>query len=522
MTRRLPTQRLAALLILVLIPLAPASAQTLLIKPYIQHGDQSAVGATDAKVIAFTTDATPGDFTLEFSSAGQPAQTVPAKSTPLDLALENAPKLPGKANPPPPRSIHWLMYRADLSGLPLATTIDYRLLLAGKPVASGSFITRKPPTGALDFVVFGDSGMGTSQQAKIAYQVSLKKPEFIMHVGDNVYDRGRISQYLSRFWSCYDNAEIASPKTGAPIMRSAPWYVALGNHDIDGADLAAYPDGMAACYFFYWPNNGPPNLKARPPLGKSADRIAAFQKAVGDRFPGCLNYSFDNGPAHFLCLDANRYINVQDPALRDWVTADLAASRLPWKFVFFHQPGFSDSKKHFEEQRMRALSPIFQKNGVDMVFCGHVHNYQRTMPFTFAPELDSGRIRIRADGHVPGQTTIDKQFDGKEGSHTVPQGILYIITGAGGAGLVSQTAPPGDNKLFFAPAAEAPAPTTAEPATMPAPAPPVPSDDVAEYLAQYVADRWSFTHITLDSKKLTLEQIDADGKLFDQIVVTKP
>ena len=34
---------------------------------------------------------------------------------------------------------------------------------------------------------------------------------------------------------------------------------------------------------------------------------------------------------------------------------------------------------------MRILAPTFEAGKVDLVFNGHVHNYQRTYPMTFVP-----------------------------------------------------------------------------------------------------------------------------------------
>ena len=35
---------------------------------------------------------------------------------------------------------------------------------------------------------------------------------------------------------------------------------------------------------------------------------------------------------------------------------------------------------------MRVIAPILEANHVDIVFSGHVHNYQRSFPLTFAPK----------------------------------------------------------------------------------------------------------------------------------------
>ena len=70
---------------------------------------------------------------------------------------------------------------------------------------------------------------------------------------------------------------------------------------------------------------------------------------------------------------------------------------------------------------------VFEAGRVDVVFSGHVHNYQRTFPLGFTPEVwPDGRPlhdedRIPANGNSTG-------FDGRTQTH--PQGVIYVITGA--------------------------------------------------------------------------------------------
>ena len=117
------------------------------------------------------------------------------------------------------------------------------------------------------------------------------------------------------------------------------------------------------------------------------------------------------------------------PALREWVERDLAGAKgATWKFVAFHHPGFNSSRKHFSEQRMRRMAESFEKGGVDLVFSGHVHNYQRTYPLRFVAGKPG-----KSKSEVSGEWTLDRSYDGK--TRTKPRGIIYLVTGAGGANL---------------------------------------------------------------------------------------
>ena len=180
-------------------------------------------------------------------------------------------------------------------------------------------------------------------------------------------------------------------------MRSVPFIAAPGNHDTALANYLRFPDALA--YFLYWdqPLNGP---LAPPEAAKAAHTLTGstaaqpiFLAGAGTRYPRMANFSFEYGNSHWTVLDANRYMDWSNPFLREWLTKDLAAAQsATWRFVAFHQPGFNSSKEHFAEQSMRQLSPIFEAAHVDIVFAGHVHNYQRSFPLTFVPANAAGRL----------------------------------------------------------------------------------------------------------------------------------
>ena len=93
------------------------------------------------------------------------------------------------------------------------------------------------------------------------------------------------------------------------------------------------------------------------------------------------NFSVDYGNAHWTVLDANPYVDWsgQGPAglgrrrPRLGPGFHLAVRRLP------PPRASTPPAKHYEQQQMRALiADVLEAGKVDMVFNGHVHNYQRT------------------------------------------------------------------------------------------------------------------------------------------------
>jgi hypothetical protein len=200
------------------------------------------------------------------------------------------------------------------------------------------------------------------------------------------------------------------------------------------------------------------------------------------------NYSFDFGDVHFTALDGNYYMDWTNPKLRAWLTEDLkAAQGKAWRILVMHQPGFLIGAAHSTEQKMRLITDIAQKYNVDMVIAGHSHCYERSFPLTFQPKDGAQGFTMNSDETVDGAFTLDKTFDGVK--NTKPKGIIYVVSGAGGARLY-----PIDPKLITAP---------------------------DSYMTKFDCSTHSFTSLDVSDKSLTFKQITEDGKVLDQFVVTK-
>jgi len=454
-------------------------SQTILVPPYLQPGNSPTL-SKEQKVLIWQTDSVQGNFKVEFA-INTPGQKMSlAKISSTKLSLKN-------------RTTY--LYRAALTGLKFDSEYSYRVLMNDNTIAESLFRTRTKKT-QTKFVVFGDCGAGTSQQAGIAYQVYKQKPEFVLVTGDNVYGKGLESEYRKNFFPYYVAKESDSLK-GAPLMNSVPFYMILGNHDVYGSELDKTPDGLAYFYYNDLPLNGP-KINDVVKLTGPETLIASFQAASKPRFPIMSNYSFEHGNVHITCIDANPYINPLSLEFVQWLANDLRSSKADWKIVSYHHPGFNSSKAHYDYQLMRLLSPVLEELGVDMVLTGHVHNYQRSLPLTFEPKKDSTGTQyvISKEGRVDGKFKLDQDFDGI--TKTKPKGIIYVVTGAGGAPLYDP-ALSGKPELWKHD----------------------PQDNWVPFTAKIVSDMHSFTSIETDGKKLVLKQLNAKGVTFDQIVVTK-
>ena len=457
------------------------SAQEILVPPYLQPGNSPSL-SKEQKVIIWQTDGVPGAFKVEFAEGKsiEGAKVSLAKIAPTPISF-------------PDRSS--IIYRAPLTGLNFDAEYTYRVSLGDKVVSTVTFMTRtkKPMT---RFIAFGDVGNASLQQSAIAYQVSLQKPQFVLATGDLAYNNGLEREFRARFFPFYTTSK-ASAETGAPMMQSIPFYMLIGNHDVSGSDLNKYPDGLSYYYYSDTPLNAPATTLGVEVTGP-ADRVKAFKKAADGRFPKAANYSFDYGNVHITCLDANPYTNPLDQSMVDWMRRDIGTSKADWKIVAYHHPGFNSTKAHYDYQQMRLQAPLLEELGVSMVLTSHVHNYQRSVPMKFAPEMSEGKDHyiVSPEGRVNGKFTLDTKFDGV--TNTKASGIIYIVSGSGGGELYD---PSYSNK---------PEMWTHEPA-----------DNWVPFTVKVISDIHSFTMIETNGKILTLKQMNAKGEVMDEIKVTK-
>jgi len=132
-------------------------------------------------------------------------------------------------------------------------------------------------------------------------------------------------------------------------------------------------------------------------------------------------------------------------------------------------------------------------HGVDVVFAGHIHNYQRSVPLKFTPLSPKRDKRGRADGEF----TLDRDFDGI--TKTRPNGVIHFVAGGGGATLYG----PGLDKSAVMLRKDH-------------------GGNYADYTAKMVADQHSFVMIDLTPDTFKLRALDLNGAALDQIVITKP
>ena len=461
----------------------PENHDSFVIKPYIQLGDNHKQAERENLDLIWFTKDRDHLWAVEVKSADAKRWIQPERAREERITIDSIKPL---------RKL-----QVHLSNLVPGVAFDYRVLKDGNIVFSAQATARKSASQSYRFVAVGDLASGTAGAKKVAYQMWLAKPDLVLIPGDHVYKYGRLSEYLDHYYPIY-NRDKGQPHQGGPLLRSTPFVVAFGNHDAgtpdtwDVRDLDQMPDLLAFFVVLSQPLNGPlatAGSANTPDLHGAKHRKEDFLTAAGKNFPRIANFSFDYGNAHWLVLDGNNYMDWTNPELRAWVEQDLAQAKSTWKFVAFHQPAFSSDIKHHDEQRMRLLVDIFQRRGVDVVFSGHNHAYERNYPLSFTRTLQPDGSEMSVEGRVSGEFVLDKTFDGK--TNTSPHGIVYLVTGGGGG------------KLSLEPTRRAD------------------HGHLPPFTFKLVDDIHSFTVCDLSNTTLTVRQISEDGQELDSFTITK-
>ncbi|MEO5913677.1 MAG: metallophosphoesterase [Luteolibacter sp.] len=99
-----------------------------------------------------------------------------------------------------------------------------------------------------------------------------------------------------------------------------------------------------------------------------------------------------------------------------WLRLDLASTTATWIIAFWHHPPYSkgthDSDAESQLIDMRTgFNPILEQGGVDLVFCGHSHNYERSFlldgHYGTSGTLTPAMRKNPGNGSVAGFTTSD-------------------------------------------------------------------------------------------------------------------
>ncbi|MBU6172975.1 MAG: metallophosphoesterase, partial [Planctomycetes bacterium] len=274
------------------------------------------------------------------------------------------------------RSEDRLLHTAELKDLKPETGYFYQVVVreegAVPEIATphASFQTASLAETPFAFAIIADTQGNPSVNGKLAQHAWALRPNFTIIPGDLVDDGTIKNQWVQEFFASMN-----------PLFSRSPFYPVLGNHERNADHYYRYMDLPPPEYY----------------------------------------YSFEYGNAAFFMLDSNKKVGPESEQYL-WLEAQLQSldrlrksgdSKIVWTFVSFHHPSYSSDeddygnlwkgKSSWGDLRIRPLCELFDRYGIDIVWNGHIHSYERTWP------IRSGRV--------------------------VQEGPIYMITGGGGGGL---------------------------------------------------------------------------------------
>lgn len=145
-----------------------------------------------------------------------------------------------------------------------------------------------------------------------------------------------------------------------PYASQRPWMVTEGNHEIESIPII-FPTGFKAY-----------NSRWQMPYQQSGSNSNLY-------------YSFDVAGAHIIMLGSYTDFDASSDQYK-WLNNDLAKadkSKTPWTIALIHAPWYNSNSAHKGEgESMRlAMEEMLYNAGVDIVYAGHVHAYERFVSF---------------------------------------------------------------------------------------------------------------------------------------------
>ncbi len=260
------------------------------------------------------------------------------------------------------------LHAVTLDGLEPSTRYYYEVTVkdgAGRSVTTGPFAFKTAARAgeAISFAVIGDTEARPHINNRVAQLVWDERPDFVINCGD-LTDGGKRDhrwQWTHEYFLGVGHLHARVPSFPVP-----------GNGEGD--------------LFWYRHYHDLPEPEAY--------------------------YSFRWGDAEFFMLDSNQRGSSFGPGGEqyEWLKERLAASDAAWKFVAHHHPVYTSDENDYGDTwkgeatengdvRVRRIAELYEEYGVDAVFFGHLHSYERSWPILKGEvSVDEGVVYIQAGG----------------------------------------------------------------------------------------------------------------------------
>jgi predicted phosphodiesterase len=224
---------------------------------------------------------------------------------------------------------------------------------------------------SIKFAVIGDSGRGWQPQHDVAAQMVAFRERFdfafVLMAGDNIYEGPATAEdYRIKFEDPYK----------ALLDAGVKFYAVLGNHD-DPKQVHYEPFNMKGNRYYTF----------TPPV----DPITRWDTRV-----------------RFFALDSTNL----DGEQMKWFEHEAAESRAEWKIALLHHPLYTSGRYTLASRALRfSLESSLVNGGIDIVFSGHEHIYNRSEPQKGVLYFVTGGAGSLREGDVRPSSVIAKGYD---------------------------------------------------------------------------------------------------------------
>ena len=284
-------------------------------------------------------------------------------------------------------------WKGDIT-LPATGTYCYRVFLGSTDLLAGNasptFTTQVQfgSTESYSFVIFGDWGQVDASgqngyQAALMQLISSSGARFAITVGDNGYPNGNQINYGDLLQSGADTSAIFGSDFWTVPGSSIPIFTAVGNHGVSGVkhtDITTWTQATAVA------TSG----------GRYQNDVYCCVNGSFAANYGSEWYAFSAGNVRYYVLDsawgdtnggtASPYANdalahfAPGTPEYTWLLNDLTTHPTQLKFAFSHYPFYSDNNTQPSDTFLQGatnLEGLLGSHGVQLVFNGHAHIYQR-------------------------------------------------------------------------------------------------------------------------------------------------
>jgi predicted phosphodiesterase len=197
-------------------------------------------------------------------------------------------------------------------------------------LASCNRQTARQDEGLKNIIIYGDSRTGHDTHRQIVDAVLMVPPDIVFHSGDLVNNGNDPAQ-----WTIFNEITL-------PLRAAADFYPAAGNHELESQ--------------LYYDNFTLP--------GNEKWYTVTFEDVL------------------FIVLNSNLDLRVGSEQY-NWlenVLENVDENNIKFTAIILHSPIFSTGHHYKDGLELReSIVPLFDTHGVDIVFSGHDHNYERLL-----------------------------------------------------------------------------------------------------------------------------------------------